>query len=110
MKTVIAVNGACGRMGQRIVQLAREDKDLQLGAALDMPGHPQLGRDIGEVAGMGAIGVFVSNLWPPEQRVDVVIDFSMPEGTMAVLPLCVARKTPVVVATTGHTPAQRRDI
>ncbi|HYV35686.1 MAG TPA: 4-hydroxy-tetrahydrodipicolinate reductase, partial [Gemmataceae bacterium] len=110
MKTLIAVNGACGRMGQRIVQLVREDKELQLAAALDMPGHPQQGRDIGEVAGIGAIGVFVSNFLPAEQRVDVLIDFSLPEGTMSVLPVCVERKIPIVVATTGHSPAQKRDI
>ena len=110
MKTIIAVNGACGRMGQRIVQLAREDKELQLGAALEMAGHPQLGRDIGEVAGVGALGVWVSNFLPPEQRVEVVLDFSTPEGTMAVLPVCLDRKVPLVVATTGHTPAQKREI
>jgi 4-hydroxy-tetrahydrodipicolinate reductase len=97
-------------MGQRLVQLAREDKDLQLGAALETPGHPQLGRDIGEVVGVGAIGVIVNSFLPPEQRLDAIIDFSMPEGTMAVLPMCVERKTPIVVATTGHTPAQKREI
>jgi 4-hydroxy-tetrahydrodipicolinate reductase len=110
MKTIIAVNGACGRMGQRIVQLAREDKELTLGAALEMAGHPQLGRDIGEVVGLGAIGVRVSNFLPLEQRVEAFIDFSTPEGTMAVLPVCQERKIPIVVATTGHTPAQKREI
>jgi 4-hydroxy-tetrahydrodipicolinate reductase len=110
MKTTIGVNGACGRMGQRIVQLAREDKDLQLAAALEMSGHPQQGRDIGEVAGLGAIGVLVSSVPPPEQRLDVVIDFSMPDGTMAILPICIERKIPLVVATTGHSAAQKRDI
>src|SRR4051794_8858734 len=110
MKTTIAVNGACGRMGQRIVQLAREDKALHLSAALEMPGHPQLGRDIGEVAGIGAVGIHVAGFLPPELRVDAVIDFSMPEGTMAVLPVCVERKIPIVVATTGHTPPQKREI
>ena len=29
---------------------------------------------------------------------------------MAVLPVCLDRKVPVVVATTGHTPAQKREI
>lgn len=110
MKTMIAVNGACGRMGLRIVQLAREDKDLHLAAALEVTGHPKLGLDIGEAAGLGAIGIHVSNILPPEQRIDAVIDFSMPEGTMAVLPICVTRNIPIVVATTGHTPAQRREI
>jgi 4-hydroxy-tetrahydrodipicolinate reductase len=110
MKTLIAVNGVCGRMGQRIVQLAFEDKELTVAAALDAPGHPQLGRDIGELIGLGKLGVLVSSFVPVEQRLNVVIDFSTPEGTMAVLPMCVERRIPLVVATTGHTPAQKREI
>jgi 4-hydroxy-tetrahydrodipicolinate reductase len=110
MKTLIGVNGACGRMGLRIIQLAREDGDLSVAAALDTPGHPQQGRDIGEVAGIGQIGVRVSPFVPVEQRLNVLIDFSTPEGTMAVLPLCLQRQLPLVVATTGHTPGQKKEI
>ena len=110
MKTIIGINGACGRMGQRLVALAREDKGLALGAALENAQHPQLGRDAGEVAGIGPIGVPVRSELPVEQRLDAVIDFSQPEGTMTVLPVCVQRRIPLVVATTGHSPAQRRDI
>src|SRR5205807_1802461 len=110
MKTLIGVNGACGRMGLRIIQLAREDKGLTLAAALEAPGHPQQGRDIGDVAGLGQVGVLVSPFVPIEQRLDVIIDFSMPDGTMAVLPLCLERRIPLVVATTGHTPGQKKEI
>jgi 4-hydroxy-tetrahydrodipicolinate reductase len=110
MKTIIGVNGACGRMGQRIVQLAHEDKSLTLGAALEAPGHPQLGRDIGDIAGLGPLGVAVKSSIPIGHRVEVIIDFSLPEGTMAVLPLCLERQIPLVVATTGHTAAQRAEI
>ncbi|HXG08658.1 MAG TPA: 4-hydroxy-tetrahydrodipicolinate reductase [Gemmataceae bacterium] len=110
MKTILGVNGACGRMGQRIIQLVREDKELTLGAALEMPGHPDLGKDIGEVCGGGTLGVPVRAELPLKQRLDVMIDFSTPEGTMAVLPVCVGRRIPLVVATTGHTAAQRREI
>jgi 4-hydroxy-tetrahydrodipicolinate reductase len=110
MKTLLGVNGACGRMGQRIIQLAREYRELALTAALETPGHPQQGRDIGEVAGIGQIGVRVSPFVPVEQRLNVMIDFSTPEGTMAVLPLCLERRIPLVVATTGHTAAQKREI
>jgi 4-hydroxy-tetrahydrodipicolinate reductase len=45
-----------------------------------------------------------------EQRVEVLIDFSTPEGTTSVLPVCVQRQIPLVVATTGHTPEQKKDI
>lgn len=110
MKTIIAVNGACGRMGQRILQLAHEDRDLTIGAALDAANHPAHGKDVGEVMGVGAIGVPVSSSLAVEQRIDAVIDFSSPAGTMAVLPTCVSRRIPIVVATTGHTPEQKQEI
>lgn len=110
MKTIIAVNGACGRMGQRIVQLAHEDKELVIGAALDAPGHPQQGRDAGELAGIGKIGVPVQSFVPDETRLDVIIDFSMPDGTMVVLPIALQKQIGIVIATTGHTPPQKREI
>jgi 4-hydroxy-tetrahydrodipicolinate reductase len=110
MKTHFGMNGACGRMGQRIIQLALEDKELTLGAALEAAGHPQLGRDIGEVIGVGKLGVAVHSNVAPNHRLDVLIDFSLPEGTLAALKLCTERRIPIVVATTGHTAAQRQEI
>ncbi len=110
MKTVIGINGAAGRMGQRLVCLACEDKELALGIALEAANHPRQGRDAGELAGLGTLGIPVRADVPCEARMDVLIDFSMPEGTMAVLPICVERRIPLVVATTGHTPAQRQQI
>jgi 4-hydroxy-tetrahydrodipicolinate reductase len=110
MKPLIAINGAAGRMGQRLVCLTCEDGELRLGAALESPNHPQLGRDVGELAGLGKLGVPLRAELPPEQRIDALIDFSMPEGTMKVLPVCAGRRIPLVVATTGHTPQQRQEI
>jgi 4-hydroxy-tetrahydrodipicolinate reductase len=110
MKTLIGVNGCCGRMGKRIVQLAHEDKELSIGAALEFPGHPDQGKDAGEVAGIGNIGVRISTSLPADQRLDVVIDFSTPEGTMAALSMCLPRRIPLVVATTGLTAAQKQEV
>jgi 4-hydroxy-tetrahydrodipicolinate reductase len=110
MKTIIGVNGACGRMGQRIIQLAHEDHSLTIGAALEAAGHPRQGQDIGDVAGIGPINVKVAPSVSIDQRLDVIIDFSLPQGTMAVLPVCLEREIPLVVATTGHTTAQREEI
>ncbi len=110
MKTVLGISGACGRMGQRLVALAAEDPALAVGAALEAPGHPQLGRDAGDVAGGGPLGVAVRADLPAHPRLHVLIDFSTPLGTMTVLPLCVERRVPLVVATTGHTDAQRQEI
>jgi 4-hydroxy-tetrahydrodipicolinate reductase len=110
MKTHIAINGACGRMGQRLIALAKEDPELAVVAAVDSAKNPLVGRDAGEVAGIGPIGVPVSGELPLGVRPECLIDFSAPEGTMAILPTCVGRKVPLVVATTGHTDAQKAAI
>jgi 4-hydroxy-tetrahydrodipicolinate reductase len=110
MKIAIGVNGACGRMGLRILQLAAEDNDLDIAVALEAPGHPQQDHDIGEVAGLGKLDVAVRSELPLGTRLHVLIDFSQPEGTMMVLPVCVQRRIPIVVATTGHNASQREEI
>ena len=110
MKTKIGVNGACGRMGKRIIQLAHEDSALQIIAAVDDAGHSEQGLDAGEASGIGRLGVQITSTIPLTAHVDCLIDFSTPEGTMNVLHTCIERKIPLVVATTGLTVAQRRDI
>src|SRR5262249_39225 len=97
-------------MGQRLVHLASEDRDLAVTAALEAPGHPREGHDIGEVCGLGQLGVPVRSSLPPGSRVEVMIDFSAPEGTMTVLPMCLQQRIPLVVATTGHSAEQKREI
>jgi 4-hydroxy-tetrahydrodipicolinate reductase len=110
MKTIIAVNGGCGRMGQRVIQLAHEDRDLKIGAAIDSAVHPGQGRDAGEVAGIGRLDVPIAASLAPHHRIDVVVDFSTPEGTLAILPTCMDRKIPIVVATTGFSEAQKKEV
>src|SRR5262249_7019910 len=97
-------------MGQRLVALAAEDRELHVGAALDAAGHPKLGQDAGEVAGAGKLGILTRADWPPDVRLDVVIDFSVPEGTKHILDQCLRHKGPLVVATTVHTAAQKAEI
>lgn len=110
MKTKIAINGACGRMGQRLVALAKEMDDLEVVAAVDWAKHPNIGKDAGELAGIGPIGIKVTGALPPDVNPEVVIDFSTPEGTMSILNPCSVRKIPLVVATTGHSGEQRQEI
>lgn len=101
MKTHIAINGACGRMGRRVTALAQEDKHLKIDAATDSSGQPLLGQDAGTIAGTAPIGVPVTDSIPLTSRIDCVIDFSSPAGTMSILKTCVDRKIPIVIATTG---------
>jgi 4-hydroxy-tetrahydrodipicolinate reductase len=110
MKTHVGINGAAGRMGQRLVQLVAEDPALTLSAALEAPDSPCLGRNAGELCGTGSLGATVAAELPLETRLDVLIDFSTPEATLAVLPVCVQRSIPIIVATTGFTPEQREEV
>jgi len=101
----IAIHGAAGRMGQRLVALGHADEHCEVVAALEHAGHPRLGQDAGELAGVGPIGVPLSASL--ECDADVVIDFSVPQAVASITDLCVERGTPLVVATTGLEPEQR---
>jgi 4-hydroxy-tetrahydrodipicolinate reductase len=104
----IAIIGATGRMGQCIIRAALDEPDLKLRGGLVSPASDAAGTDLGELAGRRAIGVVASG--DPEQALagaDVVIDFSLPDSTDAILAACVARRLPVVIGTTGLTERQQ---
>lgn len=101
----IGVNGAAGRMGQRIVALTHASADLLVAGAIEAPGTPHLGKDAGELAGIGRIGVPISSEIP--DRVDVVIDFSVPAALVGIAAVCAERRIGLVAATTGLTSAQK---
>ena len=105
-KKRIAVHGAAGRMGRRLIALAKQDPELELVAAIDAPGHPDIGRDSGELAGIGPNGVLISGRFAGSAQIDAVIDFSKPDALDELLQTCVQRKLPLVYATTGATADQ----
>src|SRR2546429_4309317 len=61
----VVVAGAAGRMGTRIIACLQGDPALRLVGALEAPAHPTLGRDAGELAGVGRLGVAVGGHPPP---------------------------------------------
>ena len=103
-RTRIAVTGAAGRMGRRLVALAVAAEQLDLVAALEVANHPEAGKDAGDLAGVGVQGVEVGHQLT--EKVDVLIDFSTPESTMEWLGTCRARNLPIVIGTTGLSPSQ----
>src|SRR5437867_2774820 len=97
--TSIAITGAAGRMGQRLVAPAKADGSFTLVGAIGRPDHPMQARDAGEVAGIGAIGVPVTyDLKPTPQ---VLIDFTVPPSTRHWLKTCRDRGIAMVIGTTG---------
>lgn len=104
----LAVAGAAGRMGLRIYALASADKRFEVVAALERTGNAAVGEDAGERAGIGRTGLPIQDR--TETEFDVLIDFSSPAGTVHWLEYCLARKRPIVIGTTGHTPDQLQQI
>ncbi len=95
----LVVHGAAGRMGRRVVAAAVADARVEVVAAIDWEQCPQLGDDAGQLAGVGTIDVPVTSDW--DCVADVIIDFSLPGAVAAIARKAVARKVPLVVATTG---------
>lgn len=98
-KIRVAIHGAAGRMGQRLVALGSADPDLAIAGAIESASHPRRGEDAGAIAGVGALGVKLGSELP--ENVDVVIDFSAPAGAENITRACVERGIPLVMATTG---------
>jgi len=97
--TTIAITGAAGRMGQRLIALGRQSPDLQILAAIDRPDSDSIARDAGEVAGIGTIGVPITHDLKPTP--DVLIDFTSPAATRHWLKTCRDRGIAMVIGTTG---------
>ena len=98
----IAVTGAAGRMGRTLIELIQQADDLTLGAALERADSPAIGADAGELAGAGGLDVTVTSELPKVlDRFDLLIDFSVPEATVALLPILTDAGKKLVVGTTG---------
>ncbi len=95
----IAITGAAGRMGRRLVALAKQDGGFHIVGALEAPGHAFIGHDAGTLAGVGPLGVPVtSELTAPAQ---VLIDFTVPAATRQFLATCRSRRIAHLIGTTG---------
>jgi len=107
----VVVAGAAGRMGNRLVALLQEDKELRLVAALEAPGHPALGRDAGEAAGVGRLTVPITADAEAALGKDrILIEFSVPEASLAHARLVARQGGRAVIGTTGFTAAQRGEL
>lgn len=107
----VAVTGAAGRMGKTLVQAIQESSDLTLAAAFEHPSSDVLGEDVGELAGVGKLGINITAMPTAEsstqlEAFDVVIDFTVPEATLMLAQVCGAQGRAMVIGTTGFSQAQ----
>ncbi len=102
MKLVVV--GAGGRMGQTVLHLIQGMEGAVLHAAIERPGSPLTGKDAGELAGLGSIGVPVSdNPLAAFVHADGVIDFTSPAASVEYAGLAAQARIVHVVGTTGCT-------
>ena len=95
----IGIVGAAGRMGLRLVALACADPALRVVAAMDRADHPDLGRDVGTLAGGKPLNTRLSDTLGAKP--DVIIDFSTPAGLAVTVDLARHFRCGLVVGTTG---------
>jgi 4-hydroxy-tetrahydrodipicolinate reductase len=104
----VAVTGAAGRMGGRIITLITEAEGMEIAGAVEMDGHVKLGDDAGYVAGCGNLGVAITaSLEEALTNADVLIDFTWPEVTIGNAEVCERLGKAMVVGTTGLNQEQR---
>jgi 4-hydroxy-tetrahydrodipicolinate reductase len=110
--TPIIVLGAAGRMGQMVIACAgASEEPYQLIAAVDRADHPELGKELTEMLPGAPGGVKLSGELPKKVASGtVVIDFTHPESSMAMLPWAESNGASVIVATTGLSAEQRERV
>ena len=104
----VAINGAAGRMGRRLLDLASHEQEMKVVAAFELPGHPDLGRDAGELCGCGKLGVPLGSDWTAPA--DVLIDFSLPAAAAARAAEAAGKGVALVIGTTGLSADQKAEI
>lgn len=98
----LVVVGAAGRMGQTLVRVIHETPGVRLSGAVERQGAPQLGRDAGELAGVGPLGVAVSDdPLPVFAKADGVLDFSAPAASVTYAGYAAQARIVHVIGTTG---------
>lgn len=100
MTAKLVIVGAAGRMGRRIIALAQEVKKFEIVAAVEMPGHPETGKDAG--------GIKISSEFP--QSADVVIEFALAGASERTVEFCVAKNAALVMGTTGLNAEQKSKV
>lgn len=105
----LAVAGACGRMGRRILTLAAQDKNFRIVAAFENRNHPDEGKPLSEVLGVACPPVKITTDASEAFRVaDAVIDFTHHSALESNLKWALRHKTAYVVGTTGLGESHRK--
>jgi 4-hydroxy-tetrahydrodipicolinate reductase len=107
----LVVVGAAGRMGQALIHAISAIDGAKLVGAVEREGAPELGRDAGELSGLGALGVTITD--DPRAafaKADGVVDFTVPAVSIGFAELAANAGIAHIVGTTGFTAKQDAEI
>ncbi len=98
----LVIVGAGGRMGRTLTQVVHETPGCFISGGLEAEGSVFLGQDVGTLAGVGELGVTVSDD-PLELFVKAqgVLDFTVPAATVSLAGLAAQARIVHVIGTTG---------
>jgi 4-hydroxy-tetrahydrodipicolinate reductase len=101
----LIVAGAAGRMGKMLIQLIAADPSHKLVGALEAKGVPAVGLDVGASAGIGALGVKITDDYASIARPDTVtLDFTTAVASLEHLEVAAKAGAAIVIGSTGFTP------
>ena len=107
----LAVAGAAGRMGRTLARIIHETPGVTLGGGLERSGSEFLGRDFGELAGLGILNVPLTDQAPDLfTRIDGIIDFTIPAASVELAGLSAQARIVHVIGTTGLSETQEAAI
>jgi len=104
----VAVVGTSGRMGLCLIKATELAENTCLKVAVSRAGSESIGRDAGEIAGIGTLDIKVhDDLSTALDQFDVLIDFTRPEPSMRYIELCRQAGKQIVIGTTGYSEEQK---
>ncbi len=107
----VAVTGASGRMGSKIIKTILEQEDMKIVSAVEASNAPFVGEDAGEVIGAGTIGVEITPADKlkevlEETKPDVLVDFTIANAAVETIKTAAESGVNLVVGTTGFSDEQ----
>jgi 4-hydroxy-tetrahydrodipicolinate reductase len=110
-KLKIAVTGAAGRMGRELIKAVHANEECVLAGALEQSGSLALGQDAGLLAGLGKLGVVITddplNLFT---KIDAILDFTVPAASLEFAALSANARIVHVMGTTGMSAADEAKV
>jgi len=98
----IAIAGASGRMGRVLTRIVHESEGLEIAGGIESKGSPAIGADMGELGGIGPLGVAITDdPLPLFTKIEGLIDFTVPQATLALCELSAQARIVHVIGTTG---------